>query len=165
MRPAPLLIAAALCLSAGVTSQAAPPPLPAEKLTVETLPPQSPHWVYVFDEAFDNEIDQRVHLFRRRHAIGGSARSTPASRPGFNLSPDGTTERGRDHLLRRGSRGARTDVVEFTDNTTLAPDARNRSAANKRAMTCRTYFNVGYSCRRPFRVRLLRDAGGLLRGA
>jgi len=62
MQRAPLLIAAALCLSAGAATQAAPAPLAAEKLTVETLPPQSPHWVYVFDAAFDNEIDQRVHL-------------------------------------------------------------------------------------------------------
>ncbi|TLZ22821.1 MAG: amine dehydrogenase, partial [Gammaproteobacteria bacterium] len=63
MRSAPLRSAATLCLTLSVLAHAAPPPLPAEHLTVQQLPPKSPHWVYVYDEAFNNEIDARVHLF------------------------------------------------------------------------------------------------------
>jgi methylamine dehydrogenase heavy chain len=143
MQRAPLLIAAALCLSAGAATQAAPAPLAAEKLTVETLPPQSPHWVYVFDAAFDNEIDQRVHLYdgdsyRRLGQIDAGFT------PGFNLSPDGTKSVIATTYYSRGSRGTRTDVVEFTDNTTLAP-AGEIVLPNKRVMTSPNIFSVAYS--------------------
>lgn len=143
MQRAPLLIAAALCLSAGAATQAAPAPVAAEKLTVETLPPKSQHWVYVFDAAFDNEIDQRVHLFdgdsyRRLGQIDAGFM------PGFNLSPDGTKSVVATTYYSRGSRGTRTDVVEFTDNTTLAP-AGEIVLPNKRAMTTPSIFSVAYS--------------------
>jgi methylamine dehydrogenase heavy chain len=143
MQRAPLLIAAALCLSAGAATQAATAPLAAEKLAVETLPPKSPHWVYVFDAAFDNEIDQRVHLYdgdsyRRLGQIDAGFM------PGINLSPDGTKTVVATTYYSRGSRGTRTDVVEFTDNTTLAP-AGEIVLPNKRAMTTPNIFNVAYS--------------------
>jgi methylamine dehydrogenase heavy chain len=143
MQPAPLLIAAALCLSAGAAAEAEPAPLPAEHLTVAALPPQSPHWVYVFDAAFDNEIDQRVHLYdgdsyRRLGQIDAGFT------PGFNLSPDGTKSVIATTYYSRGSRGARTDVVEFTDNTTLAP-AGEIVLPNKRLMTSPNIFSVAYS--------------------
>jgi methylamine dehydrogenase heavy chain len=44
----------------------------------------------------------------------------------------------------RGSRGARTDVVEFTDNSTLAV-THEIVLPPKRAMTIPTYFNLAYS--------------------
>jgi methylamine dehydrogenase heavy chain len=143
MQPAPLLIAAALCLSVGAAAQAAPAPLAPEHLTVETLPPKSPHWVYVFDAAFDNEIDQRVHLYdgdsyRRLGQIDAGFT------PGFNLSPDGTKSVVATTYFSRGSRGTRTDVVEFTDNTTLSP-AGEIVLPNKRVMTTPNIFSVGYS--------------------
>jgi methylamine dehydrogenase heavy chain len=143
MRSASLLIAAALCI--GTVAQAAdlPPPLPAEQLKVEPLPPSGPHWVYVFDYAFFNEIDARVHLFdgdsyRRLGQIGAGYFSS------FNLSPDGKTTVVSTTYFARGSRGARTDVVEFTDNTTLAP-SREIVLPSKRAMTLPSLFNVTYS--------------------
>src|SRR5204862_414911 len=112
MRSASLGFAAALCLGFGAPARAAPPPLPAEHLTVERLPPRSPHWVYVFDEAFDNEIDARVHLFD-----GDSFRRLGQIDAGFtpsvNLSPDGATTVVATSYFARGSRGARTDVVEL----------------------------------------------------
>src|SRR2546429_6361593 len=91
MRSASLGFAAALCLGFGAPACAAPPPFPAEHLTDERLPPMSPHWEYVFDEAFDNEIDARVHLFD-----GDSYRRLGQINTGFtpsvNLSPaDATT--------------------------------------------------------------------------
>ena len=143
MRSASLGFAAALCLGFGAPARAAPPPLPAEHLTVERLPPRSPHWVYVFDEAFDNEIDARVHLFD-----GDSYRRLGQIDAGFtpsvNLSPDGATTVVATSYFARGSRGARTDVVEFNDNTTLA-NAGEIVLPPKRVETAPSLFNVAYS--------------------
>ena len=116
-----------LLLAAGAAA-ATPPPLPAEHLTVEQLPAQSPHWVYVYDDAFANEIDARIYLFdgdsfRRLGQIGAGFT------PGYNLSPDGATTVVTTTYFARGSRGARTDVVEFTDNRTLRCQRRDRAAA------------------------------------
>src|SRR5947208_16227319 len=143
MRSASLGFAAALCLGFGAPACAAPPPLPAEHLTVERLPPRSPHWVYVFDEAFDNENDARVHLFD-----GDSYRRLGQIDAGFtpsvNLSPDGATTVVATTYFARGSRGARTDVVEFTDNTTLAVTGEI-VLPPKRAETAPSLFNIAYS--------------------
>ena len=141
MRSAPLT-AAVFCLAAGAALAAAPP-LPAEHLTVEKLPPKSPHWVYVFDAAFDNEIDQRVHLFdgdsyRRLGQIDAGFT------PGFNLSPDGTKSVVATTYYARGSRGTRTDVVEFTDNRTLSVSGEI-VLPPKRAQTSPSLFLVAYS--------------------
>ena len=126
-----------------VLVHAAPPPLPAEHLSVQQLPPKSPHWVYVYDEAFDNEIDARVHLFD-----GDSYRRLGQIDAGFlpsvSLSPDGTTTAVATTYFARGSRGARTDVVEFTDNATLATTGEI-VLPSKRAQTSPTIFNMGYS--------------------
>lgn len=122
---------------------AVPPPLPAERLTVATLPPAGPHRIYVLDEAFDNEIDARVHLFdgdsfQRLGQIGAGFT------PGFALSPDGRTTAVSTTYYARGSHGRRADVVEFTDNTSLA--VRHEIVLpSKRAMTLPSYFNIAYS--------------------
>jgi methylamine dehydrogenase heavy chain len=120
-----------------------PAPLPAEHLTVTVMPPASPHRVYVLDEAFSNEIDARVHIFdgdtyRRLGQIDAGFT------PGFNLSPDGKTTVVATTYFSRGSRGTRTDVVEFTDNATLKA-AHEIVLPSKRAMTQPTYFNLGFS--------------------
>ena len=122
---------------------ASPPPLPADHLTVASLPPYRPHWVYVFDEAFDNEIDARVDLFdgdsyRRLGQIDAGFN------PGVNLSPDGSTTVVATTYYARGSRGARTDVVELTDNATLAV-TREIVLPTKRVQTVPSLFNVAYS--------------------
>jgi methylamine dehydrogenase heavy chain len=143
MRSPPLRSAATLCLTFSVLVHAAPPPLPAEHLSVQQLPPKSPHWVYVYDEAFDNEIDARVHLFD-----GDSYRRLGQIDAGFlpsvSLSPDGTTTAVATTYFARGSSGARTDVVEFTDNATLATTGEI-VLPSKRAQTAPTIFNMGYS--------------------
>ena len=122
---------------------AVPPPLPAEHLTVERLPARSPHWVYVFDESFDNEIDMRVYLYdgdsyRRLGQIGAGFYSS------VNLSPDGGTTAVASTYFARGSRGARTDVVEFTDNTTLTV-THEIPLPTKRALSALGLFNLSYS--------------------
>ncbi len=120
-----------------------PPPLAAEHLTVTKMPPSGPHLIYVLDDAFENEIDSRVHLFdgdtyRRLGQIDAGFN------PGFNLSPDGKTTVVGTTYYARGSRGTRTDLVEFTDNATLST-THEIVLPSKRAMTLPTYFNVAYS--------------------
>ena len=138
-----MLSAAALWVSAATQTLAAAPPLPAEHLTVQKLPPRGPHWVYVFDEAFYNEIDARVHLFD-----GDSYRRLGQIDAGFapavNLSPDGATTVVATTYFSRGSRGTRTDVVELTDNATLAV-TREIVLPSKRAETVPNLFNVAFS--------------------
>jgi methylamine dehydrogenase heavy chain len=135
--------AALLSLATCTPLLAAAPPLPAEHLTVTTLAPNTPHRIYVVDDAFVNEIDGRVHLFdgdtyRRLGQIDAGFN------PAFNLSPDGKTSVVSTTYFARGSHGARTDVVEFTDNSTLSV-THEIVLPSKRAMTLPTYFNVGYS--------------------
>jgi len=144
MRSASLVTAILFVLVAAAARAAAPPPpLAAEHQTVEPLPPRGPHWVYVFDVSFSNEIDQRIHLFdadthRRLGQID------MGFYPAYNLSPDGATSVVATTYFARGSRGARTDVVEFTDNATLAV-TREIVLPNKRAMTLPTPYSVAYS--------------------
>jgi methylamine dehydrogenase heavy chain len=131
------------CLLLAARVIGASPPLPPEQLTIEKLPARSPHWVYVYDDAFDNEIDARVHLFD-----GDSYRRLGQIDAGFNpsvnISPDGSTTVVATTYFARGSRGARTDVVEFTDNTTLAV-TREIVLPSKRIETTPTPFNIAYS--------------------
>ena len=120
-----------------------PPPLAAEHLGLEPLPARSPHWVYVVDYAFSNEIDGRVHLYdgdthRRLGQVGAGFN------PGFNLSPDRSTLVVATTYFARGSHGTRTDVVEFTDNSTLATN-REIVLPPKRLQAVPTPFNIAYS--------------------
>jgi len=146
MRSASLLsvVMLGVALSArALGAPAVPPPLPAEHLTVAHLPAKTAHWVYVFDEAFINEIDSRLHLFD-----GDAYRRLGQIDAGFggsvNESPDGATTVVATTYFARGSRGTRTDVVEFTDNSTLAP-THEIVLPPKRAMTVPNLFNVTYS--------------------
>ena len=143
MRSAHLLCAALSWPLLAAHALAAPAPLPAEHLTVERLPPRSPHWVYLYDYAFDNEIDARVYLFdgdsyRRLGQIGAGFYAS------LNLSPDGGTTAVASTYFARGSRGARTDVVEFTDNTTLAV-THEILLPSTRALSVSSLFNIAYS--------------------
>jgi methylamine dehydrogenase heavy chain len=130
-------------LGAAAAASSQPPPLPTEHLTVATVGPKSPHWVYVLDYAFNNEIDSRVYLFdgdtyRRMGQI-----DTGFS-PGVNISPDGRTTAVATTYFARGGHGTRTDVVEFNDNTTLAKTGEI-VIPPKHTQTLPTLFTVGYS--------------------
>jgi methylamine dehydrogenase heavy chain len=122
---------------------ATPAPLPAERLTVTSMPPASPHRVYVLDEAFFNEIDARVHIFDG-DTYTRLGQIDVGFTPGFNLSPDGKTSVVATTYFSRGSRGTRTDLVEFTDNATLKT-GHEIILPPKRAMTLPSYFNLGFS--------------------
>jgi methylamine dehydrogenase heavy chain len=118
-------------------------PLAAEQFTVESLPPKSPHWVYIVDEAFANEIDARVRLFdgdSYRHLGQIDIGFTP----GVILSPDRNTTAVATTYFARGGHGARTDVVEFVDNATLTT-VGEIVLPPKRAQVPPSYFNLGYS--------------------
>src|ERR1700741_3022577 len=137
------LMRAALPFLAICTPLLAAPPLPSEHLTVTTLQPNTPHRIYVLDEAFNNEIDARVNVFdgdsyRRLGQIDAGFN------PGFNLSPDGKSTVVGTNYFARGSRGTRANVVEFTDNSTLGV-THEIVLPTKRAMTLPSYFNLGYS--------------------
>jgi methylamine dehydrogenase heavy chain len=120
-----------------------PPPLPAEHLTAEKLPARGPHWVYVVDYAFDNEIDSRVHLYDAdTHRRLGQIDT--GFLPGFALSPDRTMSVVATTYFARGGHGARTDVVEFTETATLAT-IREIVLPSKRLQAVPTPFNIAYS--------------------
>jgi methylamine dehydrogenase heavy chain len=133
----------ALTLLPGTLVAAPPPPLPPEKISVQPLPPRNPHWAWVFDDAFANETDMRVHVYdgdgyRRLGQIDAGYYSS------FNLSPDSATTVVATTYFARGSRGARTDLVEFTDNRSLAVTGEV-VLPPKRAQTVPNPFNVAYS--------------------
>jgi methylamine dehydrogenase heavy chain len=146
---APRVLASCLALNGWLTggttpaAAATPPPLPAEQLTIERVAPPGPHSVYVLDYAFDHELDARVHLFdgdgyRRLGQIDAGFA------PGFNLSPDRSLSAIVTTYFARGSHGTRTDVVEFTDNATLAT-TREIVLPPKRMQSIPTLFNIAYS--------------------
>jgi methylamine dehydrogenase heavy chain len=137
------IIRVAVLSGATCTRLFAAAPLPAEHLTVAALPPSNPHRIYVLDEAFFNEIDARVHLFDG-DTYQRLGQIDAGFNPGFNLSPDGKTTVIGTTYYSRGSRGTRTDVVEFTDNATLKA-THEIILPSKRAMTMPTYFNLAYS--------------------
>jgi methylamine dehydrogenase heavy chain len=135
-------VALGLALGSAAPYAAPPPPLPADHLTQEALPARGPHWVYVVDYAFDNEIDTRVHLYdgdshRRLGQID------TGFLPGFALAPDGRMSAVATTYFARGGHGARTDVVEFTDTATLAT-ASEIVLPPKRLQAVPTPFNVAY---------------------
>ena len=135
-----------LALLAGndsVPAAAPPPPLPAEHLTVAKVGTPTPHWIYVLDEAINNEIDARVYLFdgdtyRRIGQLGAGFM------PGVNHSPDGKTTAVVTSYFARGGHGTRTDVVELNDNSTLAKSGEI-VIPPKHAQTVPMLFDIAYS--------------------
>lgn len=103
----------------GAAQAAPPPPLPAEHLVLARLPAPSPHWMWVYDESNNNETDMRLYLYdgdshRQLGQIDAGYYPSPA------FAPDGKTTAVATTYFARGGHGARTDVVEFTDNSTLS---------------------------------------------
>lgn len=128
-------------LASAATATAAPPA--PETLTVETLPAPQAHWVYVLDIAFANENDARVHVFDAdSHKRLGQVDA--GFYPALALPPDGKTLTVATTYYARGTRGARTDVVEFTDRSTLATTGEVVLPA-KHVMSIPSYFSMGYS--------------------
>ena len=143
------LSTAGIALSLALAGNAAtPPPLAAEHLVVAQLPAPSPHWVYVYDTALDHETDYRVHLFDgdRGKLLG---QIDTGYYPGFALSPDGKTSAVATTYWSRGWHGTHTDVVEFTDNTTLS-FTREIVLKTQHMQGPPTPFNLTYSTDQKF---------------
>ena len=138
-----LTLSAGTALAWAAAPASPPPPLPTEHLAVARVGPKSPHWVYVVDYAFNNEIDSRVYLFdgdtyRRIGQVDAGFM------PGVNLSPDGKTTAVATTYFARGGHGTRTDVVEFNDNATLGKTGEI-VIPPKHAQTLAMLFTVAYS--------------------
>ncbi len=132
-----------LVAAAGTVHGAVPPPLPEEHLTVAKLPAPTPHWIWVFDDAINNEIDMRLHLYD-----GDTHRTLGQIDLGYwpmvALSPDGKTFAAATTYFSRGNKGTRTDVVEFTDTTSL--ETKHEVALPpKRIMSVQTFFSLSFS--------------------
>jgi len=126
MRVMRLLLSMAALASAGTALAAGVPAgkaeIAPEEFTVETLPAPGPHWLYVADVAWNNEIDARVRLLEAD--TGRQLGQVDAGfSPGVALSPDGHVLAVSTTYFARGGHGARTDVVEFNDTSTLSASA------------------------------------------
>ncbi len=123
-------------------------PLPAERLEVVRLPAQTPHWAFVYDSATYYETDARLYVYD-----GDSGRLLgqidAGYYPGFALSSDGKTTAVATTYWSRGWHGIRTDVVEFTDNTTLG-FTKEVVLPAKRLQGPPSAFNVTYSADQGF---------------
>ena len=129
-------------------ASAVPPALAPEQLTVARLGSPSSHWVFVFDEALNNETDSRIYLYDAdRHEHLGEIDS--GYYPGFALAPDGKTTAVATTYWSRGWHGTRTDVVEFTDNASLNV-TREVVLPAKRMQGPPTQFNAAYSADQRF---------------
>lgn len=114
-----------------------------EEFTVETLPAAGPHWLYVADVAWNNEIDARVRLLEAD--TGRQLGQVDAGfSPGVALSPDGHVLAVSTTYFARGGHGARTDVVEFNDTSTLSASAEV-VLPGKRAMAPPGTTSLGFS--------------------
>jgi methylamine dehydrogenase heavy chain len=122
---------------------AASDPLPPDQFGMEPLPARTPHWIYVVDSAFMNETDSRVRLYDA-DTHGHLGQIDAGFFPAVTLSPDRNTMVVGTTYFARGGHGERTDVVEFTDMTTLALTGEIVLPA-KRAQATPTYLNLGYS--------------------
>jgi methylamine dehydrogenase heavy chain len=112
-------------------------------LAIEKLGPKGPHWIYVLDESFNNEIASRIWLFdgdthRRLGQID------TGFMPGVSVSPDGKTTSVATTYFARGGHGTRVDVVEFNDNETLAKTGEI-VIPPKHAQTMAMLFDLAYS--------------------
>ena len=138
----------AFALGITAIAWAVPPPIAAEHLEIARLPARSPHWIYVLDNALYNETDSRIYLYDG-DAHRELGQIDAGYYPGFSVSPDGLTSAVATTYWARGGHGARTDVVEFTDNRTLSLKGEI-VLPPKRAQTLSTLFNTAYSADQRF---------------
>ncbi len=121
-----------------------PPPLAAERLKVEAMPPWSPHWVYAFDFSFNNETDERLYVYDGDHHrfLG---QFEVGYYPNLAISPDHKTTAIATTYFSRGGHGTRTDVLEFEDNTSLTLSGELPLASKKAQSGAMGPFNLAYS--------------------
>ncbi|RQQ04950.1 amine dehydrogenase [Burkholderia stagnalis] len=112
------VIAAALSCAAAWSGAAHAIEKP-EELVVKKMPPWHPHEVFIVDMSMPSMTDGRIHVYDAdaKKLLG---QIDGGFGPGLAISPDHRTSYVATTYFSRGSHGTRTDVVELTDNTTLA---------------------------------------------
>ena len=131
-------------LAATTAPEPAPPPLAAEHLKVEAMPAWSPHWLYAFDDSFNNETDARVWVYDGDH--GRALGQFEAGYYGnVAVSPDHKTTAIATTYWSRGGHGTRTDVLEFEDNTKLSLQGEIVLTSKKAQSGAMGPFNLSYS--------------------
>lgn len=120
------VIAVALLLTLPAPTRAAtsvaPAPLPPDPQgAVATLPPATPHWIYVNDFVFPHMPDGQVLL-----VDGDDGRFLGLLSTGFGYgrivpAKDGKVLYSPETYFSRGTRGTRTDIVTLYDPRHLAP--------------------------------------------
>ena len=107
------------------------------------LPPVTSTWVWVNDDVMDHETDMRVNVYDAgAHRLLGQIDA--GFWPSVALSPDAHWLAVATTYFSRGSHGARTDVVEFTDNATLEV-SHEVALPPKRLMGGSTFFSLSFS--------------------
>lgn len=114
-----------------------------EELTVQKMPAWHPHEIYIVDPSGEAAVDARVYLYDAdaREELG---QIDAGFLPGFAVSPDHKTSVVATTYFSRGSHGTRTDVVEFTDNTTL-DHAGEAVVPSKHAQSVPSSWNTTFS--------------------
>ena len=120
---APLVQAATPPAAPAASAAPAAAPLPADVgagAEVASLPPASPHWVWVNDFVFPHMADGLAYL-----VDGDSGRYLGTLSTGYSfarmlLPRDGSVIYSPETYYSRGTRGTRTDVVTVYDGRTLA---------------------------------------------
>jgi methylamine dehydrogenase heavy chain len=141
-----MVSAAGLCLGLAVCGSpvaAPPPPIATEHLEVTHLPAMNAHWAFLFDYAENSEIDARVFVYDADH-FRQLGQIDAGYYPGFAISPDKKMSAVATTYWSRGWHGTRADVLELTDNSTLA-QTREIVLPSRRMQGPPTAFDISYS--------------------
>ena len=114
-----------------------------EELVVKKMPPWHPHEVFVVDMSMPSMTDGRIHVYDAdaKKLLG---QIDGGFGPGLAISPDHKTSYVATTYFSRGSHGTRIDVVELTDNTTLA-HAGEIAIPPKHAQHVPSPYNTAFS--------------------
>ncbi|CAB3778339.1 Aralkylamine dehydrogenase heavy chain [Paraburkholderia caffeinitolerans] len=132
--------AAAAVLAFACAATAAEKP---EELTIQKMPAWHPHEIFIVDPSGDAATDGRIYVYDAdaRKELG---QIDAGFLPGFAISPDHKTSVVATTYFSRGSHGTRTDVMEFTDNSTL-DHAGEAIIPSKHAQSVPSAWNTTFS--------------------
>ena len=109
--------------------------LPIEHAGVAELKPDNGHRLYIVDKFPPaHGIDSRVHVIDG-DTFAFLGQLSNGHFGSFAISADRKTLFNATTFFSRGDHGARTDVVEYYDTSTLMPRSETLLSGNKRAMT------------------------------
>jgi methylamine dehydrogenase heavy chain len=135
--PSNLRTVYAVCAAAGLALAAAAAfaELPVEHAGVAELKPDNGHRLYIVDKFPPaHGIDSRIHVIDG-DTFAYLGQMSNGHFGSFAISADRKTLFNATTFFSRGDHGARTDVVEYYDTSTLIPRSETLLSGNKRAMT------------------------------